>query len=345
MEQGCATQAVRLAWLRRAFSMLAGALLALSAAELVVRCFFYDVHYVYDAELGYLHAPGVMLCTGESPPAVSTWTVNGVRRQSPPDEQRPRVLVLGDSYAEALMIDDGDVFSDRLERALPRFQFLNAGRMTRSAADYIALAPVYIARLHPAWTVIQVNINDFAEDAFDHPDRSHFTWSPDGQLHLEVVTPPHKRGPTYWLRDRSMLAYFLWVRYGEYRASSGEAPLFRTASARPSPARTRDYPMEEIMDETVRAYDGRLTFALISPYHPEHPAEPNKDEARILAHCAARHLSCTSTRSGYRQFAHEGRSPFGFATSSFNEGHLNAAGHALLAQVIEAELRHLDAVL
>src|SRR5690349_13628813 len=148
MTRESATNVVRLSLARSALRMLVGGVAALLLAELAIR-FFYDVHYVYDPELGYLHAPGVMRCTGESPPAVSTWTVSGVRRREPPDERRPRILVLGDSYAEAAMIDDGEVFSDRLEKAMPEFQFLNVGRQTKSVADYITYAAVYTRRFHP----------------------------------------------------------------------------------------------------------------------------------------------------------------------------------------------------
>jgi len=92
-------------------------------------------------------------------------------------------------------------------------------------------------------------------------------------------------------------------------------------------------------------YESRITFALIAPYTPRAPGNVTSAERRILAHCAARRFSCTSTRGGYERFAREGRSPFGFATSAFNEGHLNVAGHALLADVIAEELRRLHALL
>jgi hypothetical protein len=69
------------------------------------------------------------------------------------------------------------------------------------------------------------------------------------------------------------------------------------------------------------------------------------EERRIQAHCAARGYSCVSTRVGYPRFASEGRAPFGFATSAFNEGHMNEAGHALLAEVVARELQRVHALL
>jgi hypothetical protein len=324
---------------------LAGALLALAVAELVIR-YFYDVHYVYDPELGYLHAPGTMRRTGEAPPAVSTWTVGGLRRARLPDEARPRILVLGDSFTEAAMINDGEVYTDLLEVALPQFQFLNAGRTTLSMADYVAFAQTYERRFHPTWTIVQLNVDDLGADAFDKSDRSSFSLSSNGELELHKVIPPHKHGPTYWIRERSMLAYFIRLRYREYRlVASAAPPLFRGAIAAPTPPATRDYPIEELLDRTADSYEKRITFAIIAPYVPHAPDDVSAAERRMMAHCMARGYSCVSTRVGYRRFSETGRAPFGFATSSFNEGHLNAAGHALLARVIAEELRRLHALL
>lgn len=329
---------------KRAFQMVLGALLALVLAEIAVR-YFYSIRYVYDSELGYLHAPGSTRRTGESPPAVSTWTVDGIRHSTPPDE-RPRILVLGDSYTEALMIDDDDVYTHRLQVELPQYQFLNVGRSTVSVADYVALAEVYKRRLHPRWTIAQIRTDDLEEDAFDQSERTHFTILSNGDVALQKIVPPHKTGPTYRLRDWSMLAYFSWVRYSEWRlAMANEPPLFGVARAAPTSRRQIDYPIEHVMDRFFEAYDGRATLALIASYSPTAPDDLTATERRILERCAARSYSCTSTRSGYRRFATVGRAPFGFATSAFNEGHLNAEGHALLGAVIAEELRRIHAVL
>ncbi len=329
----------------RIFGALPGALLAFAAAEGAVR-YFYDVHYVYDAQLGYLRAPGVTRSTGESPPAVSTWTTDGLRRKTPPDATRPRVLVLGDSFTDAAMIDDGNVYTDRLQTELPQYEFLNAGRVSMSSADYVAFAPVYKERFRPRWTVIQMSPNDLAEDAFDKPDLCHFSVSSDGELVLHPVVPPHKRGLTYWLRERSMFAFFLWVRYGMYRLGlSQEKPLFRAARPPPVTRAAPDYPVEAVMDRLAAAYEERVTFAFIVSYVPEAPTEETPEERRIFARCKARGYSCVSTRAGYARFSEEGRAPFGFETSQFNVGHMNEAGHALLARVVAEELQRLHALL
>jgi hypothetical protein len=51
-----------------------------------------------------------------------------------------------------------------------------------------------------------------------------------------------------------------------------------------------------------------------------------------------------STRSGYARFAAAGKSPFGFATSAFNYGHMNEAGHALVSEVVGEEMRRVSAL-
>lgn len=332
--------------LERWVRIVLGAALALTAAELVTRR-FYDLHYTYDPELGYLHAPGEARSTTEGPPAISTWTTGGLRRKGPPDDTRSRILAVGDSFTEAVMINDGDVFTDRLEAALPQYQFLNVGRPGLSAADYTAFAPVYERRFHPTWTIIEVSPGDLTNEAFEPRGVSRFTLSSDGSLEVHAGFSPRKTGPLYWIRDRSMFAHLLWLRYGVFlHGLQQQQPLFRAAMSPPpaSPPR-REYPIEAVMDATATAYGERVTFALLASYIPEAPMESPADERRIAEHCATRGYSCVSTRIGYQQFADEGRAPYGFATNGFNEGHLNEAGHALLARILATELKRLHALL
>ncbi len=328
---------------------------ALLATEVLIRQYF-RMDLVYEPGVGYVEGPGTAVWRREGN-GVSHWSDHGLRRRRPPDPGRPRVLVLGDSFTEAMMTDDDDVYAARAERLLfdIGIQLLNLGRSTCSAADYVAVAAHYKDLFQPAWSVIELGSEDLGGDAWK-AGRSRFLRGADGELRVDVVVPPQRRGLAgiQWeLKQRSMLVGYAAVRIAEFKAAAGrEPPLFRAGSmsAPPNPsssAEERGYPVEEEMALLVRAYAGRLTFLFLSEFDPASPTTIESSiEQRWRAYCAQNELSCVSTRPGYPALAAAGRAPFGFPNTTFNTGHMNELGHAIAGRELAAELRrlHEDAV-
>jgi hypothetical protein len=306
---------------------------ALVGSEITARQ-FYKASLVYDPEIGYLQAPGTVHWSSEAH-ATSVWTADGLRRRAPPRMDVPRVLVVGDSVTEALQVDDGLPFPDRLEAKIPELQFLNAGRSTMSTADYVAFGPLWIRRFSPTWTVIQVKDNDFTNDAFDPRDRSHFEMTGGALRLVPMVSPPVNR-LDFQLEQRCMLLTLLHLRAAELRRS-GKEMLRPHASAVTEPE--PNYPVEEIVDLLASTYGGRMTIALVASYDPKEPSEATDVERRVLGHCRLRGYSCVSSREAYPEFQRQGTAPFGFPTTAFNVGHLNAEGHEAFAEIIAPEIR------
>ncbi len=336
---------------RRLAAFVVGMLLALALTEGIVRN-VYAISYAYEPEIGWIHAPGVRRWAREGF-AESHWTDHGIRRSSPLRADDPVLLVLGDSFTEALQVSDDEVYTSLLERRLRdggrKVQVANAGRSTQSSADYVAHGPFYLRVFSPAWTVVQLRLDDFATDAWD-ATRTHFEPA-QGMLKVVDVVPPRfagARGVLWDARQTSMLLGYGVSRMGEYRSvADKEPPLFRAGARRASgPQRAEaSYPVEDELDMLHRAYGGRVTLLLVPEYDPEQPLAQASLESRILAHCRARAMSCLTPRALYPRLTGTGRAPFGFPNSRFNAGHMNATGHGFCAEALTSELERVHALL
>src|SRR5438093_2545272 len=157
----------------------AGALLALVATEAVIRQ-VYSVTFSFEPGFGYIRRTVRFRLEGNG---LSHWTTYDLRRREPPVPTRPSILVLGDSYTEALMVRDSEVFTGRLEEDLRAsgidIQVLNLGFSGTSAADYVAYGPKYQGLFSPRWTIIQLRTKDLTSDAWE-TGKSHFLRTGDG---------------------------------------------------------------------------------------------------------------------------------------------------------------------
>jgi hypothetical protein len=347
--------------------MALGVLVAVALAELVVRR-VYTYALVYEPGYGYINAPGEVIRWGREGHGTSRWAAHGVREKDAPPPSARSVLVYGDSQTEALMVDDDEAFTARLERAFERDErdgrdhgrgdvslggregrptrVVNVGRSTTSLADAVANAERFGRLFAPCWTVLQISAADLGPDAWGL-DKTHFVATEGGAPSVAVVLQrPHLglSGKVWWLRQRSMAFGYAVARAVELgRGVAGEPPLFRAGHERPRAAPERDYPVEAELDAAAGAYGGRVTFLYLAPFDAREPArlEP-RTEARVFAHCAARGLRCVSARGSYPRLAAEGKAPYGFSNSAYNEGHLNRDGHAAVAEALREHFRGFD---
>jgi hypothetical protein len=322
-------------------------LAALALYEAVSRFVYWlpdDVH----PQLGSVLREGARVVYCREGCGASHWIADGIRRATPLDRAQPVILALGDSFTESLMTDDGAVYTrlaeDQLSAAGAFPQIANAGRSGASAADYVAQAPFWRAALAPRWTTVQLRARDVEGDAFDSA-KNHFVRTPSGGIRLVAVERPPSGLNRYLapLRRRSALASFTSIRAFEFVAAArAEPPMFRATARPPAPVVT-EYPIEAQLDALAAAWDGRITFLFLPEYDARDPDAAGETERRVIARCAARAWSCANLRDRFADFATTRTSPYGFANSSFNAGHMNDAGHAATAAVLAEELERLRA--
>jgi lysophospholipase L1-like esterase len=265
----------------------------------------------------------------------------------------PKVLVLGDSYTEALEVNDDEVYTylaqQRLEAEGIELALVNGGTAGRSTADYVAFAERHRQLVHPVWTVITLRDDDLGADALA-PGKTRFVRGGDGKLAPFVDEPRTAPGlrDLIWNNPSILVRYtfFKFHRLGE--EAEKDPPLFRAGSAGADvPAREdavapAEAPVEEIVDQVSAAWNGRFTIVNL-PYLDFGPARirPVETTRRLFEYCAKRGISCIEPTEEFLRLARKNRSPYGFSNTGFNYGHMNVDGHAAVGEALARELARL----
>ena len=326
---------------RRIAAPCLGAALAVAVMELVVRD-VYTLRTTWDPGIGVIYDPSVPVRWRREGDGTSHWDARGVRRNAHDVAGREgSVLVVGDSYTEGLMVDDGETYpslaQDALQAARADLAVLNAGRSTNSAADYVAQARRNRQVFDPRWTVVQLREEDFAEDAWDDKG-ARFTLDSAGRL---SVVPAVLEGSRVLgvVERHSMLLAYGFVRAAEMNAAGrARPPLFR-ASEGPPPAEEddRDYPLREALRAIADAHDGRVTLLWLPDVAETIP------EKTFDLYCRRTGLSCVNARDALERLRREGRAAYGFPNTRPDHGHLNRHGHRAVAGALAEELLRLRA--
>lgn len=333
-----------------ALKVVAGVVPALLVLELVIRQFW--VHSrVW--EPGYVKIP--------TPDTKSVWCTEGCgvthrlskgeRAGYPADA--PAVLVLGDSFTEALEVNDDEVYTHVAQEALAkvgiRLGFVNAGLAGRSVADYVGFADRHKKLFSPAWTVVTLRDDDLAEDT-ERPAKTAFKRDAGGRL--QVSFDEDRTAPG--VRDALWNAPSIFVRYSAYRlhkfveAAEAEPPMFFAAShegRKAPPTDYAQYAVEEELDLLRAAYGGKVTVVTLPYILFKAGGEPtildSNVRRRLLSYCKATGMSCVEPSAAFLAMARGYRSPFGFPNSQFNYGHMNPDGHRIVGEELAKELQRL----
>lgn len=342
---------------RTATARLVAVLLALALFELVIRQ-IYTESMVFEPGYRLIYEPGTTVRIAGEGHAVSSWSAHGVRGTRNVNSGQKSIIVVGDSYTEALMVDDHEVFTAIAEQVLLRnsaqIQVLNLGISGGSVADYAGFAPRYKSLFKPAWTVVQLRDTDLEADSFNQAKPHLVRDQVSGQLRPLIparIEPSQSTGIRGRLKILKKKQPSKLLRYGYIRmhqllgATRREPPLFRAGSAA-APARytakvSTEYPVEEQIRLVAATYENRVTFLYLPVLDPRSPAVETDVEKRFRKVCAADGLSCVDIRSTYPVLLQQGKSPFGFPNTGFNQGHMNALGHRLAGEALGAELVRL----
>lgn len=304
----------------------------------------YTVRTTWDPEVGVLYDPESPVRWRREGNGTSHWDARGVRKNAHEAAGADgAILVRGDSFTEALMVDDHEAYPSRIQDALQAAGFdaavLNVGRSTDSAADHTAHAERNRRVFAQSWTIVQVRDEDFAADAWDEKGARFVTGSGGA---LSVVTAPLEGSAVRaalgrFERSSMLLAYGL-LRIAEMeRAARDQPPLFLAADGPPPPPPPdeRVYPVEEELAALAKAYEGRITLLWL----PDR--ERTAGEDAFDRFCRTSATSCVNARDAFDALRDVGRSPYGFANTVPESGHMNRHGHGAVSAALAGELLRL----
>jgi hypothetical protein len=253
-----------------------------------------------------------------------------------------RVLAVGDSYTEALQVADGLTFCDQLANLLERWtsrpvRVLNCGVSGGNPAEYVHLAHHLSRQYQPGWTVVQVTDSDFfPEELFNDDRRVRLVVNAQGfETKARVTNSLWATASTRW----PQLGYATGL--GTWRvAAKAYKALQHSAAAKPTPpTRTAGLTPE------VRAALPWLLRRLKAEYpHPVLLYLPTNGYSAIerpLEEAATQTgLPLLNMRNDFEAFEATSRQrTCGFSNSIPGQGHLNAWGHARVAERLAHHLK------
>jgi lysophospholipase L1-like esterase len=264
---------------------------------------------------------------------------------------RTRVLLLGDSFSEAVQVRPEEGFARVVERLDPEVEVVNAGLSGRFPAHYAAYHRVYLDRYRPDLLLVQVNDGDVTE--LGDPAKLAQVGAETGPMHVPPVSVASASGSVVdVLRSffrRSALAKLIQIRLRQlagferrrFRAKFSGAPPEADDSA--LPATSRSWAVADSLFADLAASEVPMILLYIPHmnYVDAAPHEAYPSRRDFWRRFAARHRLplVDPTDAFVREFRRSGLPLHGFPNTRFATGHINARGHAVIAAELAAALR------
>ena len=363
-------------WLANLFAISASAAVSMLLAEGALRLarVQYPSFYTVDAERGYglrAGAEGRWTREGHGQVRVNSAGFRGPEVTLAPPANSLRVAVLGDSFTEALQVDEQDTWVQQLQLRLngePRCallsghpagaQLLNFGVGGYGTGQELITWRHLASRYEPALVILAIYPGNDITDNEPEPrtDRPVFRLERDGQLTIDRnfreqpairwrLSPPGQLVESAFNHSRLLqLLNEAKNRLAAQRTSPGAMPL--AAPPAPPQASEEAWAITDALigqlNQEVRAQGARLLVVSTSspeqvwPRPEQRPPHPFAQEQRLADLHAARRIPFLALGPMLqRQADEQGLTLHGFAGQAPGEGHWNRTGHRLAAEAIE----------
>lgn len=305
---------------------------------------FFPKMMVVDPVLGWAHATNhSKTFTTEGTEARVVQNALGMRGPMPTPAKSPdraRVLVVGDSFTEAVQVDENDLFTARIATAHARLEVLNAGVGGYSTVQKFLYLRERGFTLKPDIVLAMYFGNDLTDNCLSfYPAIGPRPYATMEQGRLRVIEDAPADDflkyalplPFAELLNRYSVAYnFLNTRiYQPLHAERlREMRVADLRKAEQCPRLPILMALFAEMDRTARAAGARLLVALI-PSREDARAGQAADIASILPECAAIRVACLSLLEPLHAAYQAGRKPY-----FDGDIHWNSAGHAVAAAAL-----------
>lgn len=259
----------------------------------------------------------------------------------------PYIVVLGDSFVEALQVNDSQTMgSEVIRQAQKQGLAVNVRQYGWSGASppkYALEAPAIQQLWSPSMVVVVANTDDFTPEALN----THWTQTviQNGRATTQpqqTASPASVRYKVWKLSAHSALLETVIRRFAlDVMPTLPRFELGKDQLGAISAARQDNGELTATMVKLLKdAYGDRL-FLLYAADVGLSAHGPDPEELELLHQCAIQSVRCASSRQALEQARDDlkyiGR---GFSNTSPGTGHYNSDGHRALGEIIWAEYLH-----
>jgi lysophospholipase L1-like esterase len=326
--------------LRYALSLAGWSILFLVLLELLIRLLIFKAPPLeINPAWGTAPVAGSSYTRGTEGFGVTHFLAGGEIRT--PFQQGRSVVVLGDSYTQALQVQDEQKYVSVAEQILHErglaADLHNLGDAGRSLADYVYAAPYVIETYAPQVVVVQISAGDFAE-ALRPGSENRFALAEDGSAAL-VHTP--KNPHLFW--QNLLRSSGLFSLLADRVLQMQKAPAQASKPAQESGAAVGVAAQIAVLQAAYP--DIPLCFLLI-PATPKIEAGQvtwySPGDIYIVQQLAAHENTClVYPVAEFEELYQQGIFPTGFFNTLPAKGHLNPAGHRALGVALADRLEEL----
>ena len=276
-----------------------------------------------------------------------TCYADGNEVQTPFDDGIP-IVVLGDSYTEAIQVNNAEKYVSLTEIALRErgwmVNLINLGDANRTVADFTYMAPEIIALYRPKLVVFQTNESAFFDSL--NPDRiNYFEPLPDRE-DLQLI---HREREELPLLAQNILHSSGLLTLTALRWETLTDSIFTRPAAPPETLRATPAQLAGEVAHLVAAYPDSQIVILVIPSVPIlfpgkiNPGWNNSNDMEILSVLAQQgNVAVVYPAPAFKEmYKKYGIFPRGFFNSRPNYGHLNRYGHVAVAEALAAAIESL----
>ena len=257
-----------------------------------------------------------------------------------------RIAVFGDSYTEAIQVDNSEKYVSLTEVALRERGFnvdlINLGDSNRTIADFIYLAPTINLKFAPEIVVLQTN--EFGLFDTLNPNRRNYFGSQSGSLELI-----HRDIPETDLSFQNFIHYSGLLTLGAIKWEKATKSIISPDEEKEQPPQALPAQIRDEVTQFMNAYPNSRIVILVIPSVPIIP--PNntslswnnpKDQEILSTLAEIDNLTIVYPVAAFKELYKKHKIfPRGFFNSLPNYGHLNQYGHIAIATTLALDLEDL----
>jgi hypothetical protein len=258
-------------------------------------------------------------------------------------EDKPRILVLGDSYTQGLEMMPEDNYVSLLSERFPGINFINAGIPGTAVPEQIVFYDRY-EELNPQYYFLQINSDDFTSNPYQ--SWNHYRFEYNGSLH--VVRKHEKAYFTDNIRRVQGLGW-LFDHSQVLRIIIGRTAAF----FKPQPPAYDELREDYYVDEQMALLHNRYGDRIAIIYVPNIPRidrnglyivdEQNAWREELRTAAQRNNIPIIDLTEPFIEYYNRtGQFPFGFSNTQPGTGHWNKAGNQIAAEQIALFIEEQD---